>query len=159
MIRQAMKLWWNRFCNKKPTVPTGISLEILAQAITEYRVQGTELMQRLGQKYGLDITVKEQYEELISRRNPNVPRKGSVSQRVNYSFHGGECGFYNLKTQQHVEVILSNPPSFGKIEAWFLKQYLDSTETYKLFSKGIDWQDLKPMLQELYRTGRVEEIN
>lgn len=135
-----------------------MTLDILAKAIIEYRIQGVELMQRLGQKFGLDITVKEQYEELISRRNPNVPRKGSISQRVNYYFHGGACHFFNKKTHQHVEVILTNPPKFGVIDAWFLKAYLDSTQEYKELSSRFDWQELKPIVQELYRTGKIEEI-
>jgi len=135
-----------------------ITLEILAKAISEYRAEGTELMKRLGNKFGYDISVNKQYEELIMRRNPKVPRKGKLSERVNYAFHGGECHFHQKKTQQNIEVILSNPPKFGKIDAWFLKAYLDSTDEYKEYSKELDWQDLKPMLNELYKTGVIQEI-
>ncbi|QXP59016.1 DUF6896 domain-containing protein [Olleya sp. HaHaR_3_96] len=134
------------------------SLEILAKAISEYRAEGTELMKRLGNKFGYDIFVNEQYEEFVTKSNPKVPRKGKLSERVNYAFHGGECHFHKKKTQQNIEVILSNPPKFGKIDAWFLKSYLDSTEEYKEYSEKLDWQDLKPMLIELYRAGFIKEV-
>ncbi|MBD0403904.1 hypothetical protein [Flammeovirga sp. EKP202] len=132
--------------------------EILAKAITEYRNEGSELMYRLGKKFGYDINIQEEYEEFISRSNSKVPRSGKLSERVNYSFHGGECAFHKRKTQQNIEVILINPPKFGKIDTWFLKEFLDSTNEYKELSSDLDWQDLKPILLELYRTGQVEEI-
>lgn len=134
------------------------SLDILASAIAEYRAEGMELMNRLAEKFGYDIMIKEQYEELIWRGNTKVPRKGKLSERVHYSFHGSECRFYKQKTQQIIEVILGNSPRFGKIDAWFLKEFLDSTDAYKEWSSTLDWQELKPMLLELYRTGQVEEI-
>ena len=135
-----------------------LSLEIISKAITEYRNEGIELMYRLGKKFGYDINIQEEYEDFISRSNTKVPRSGKLSERVNYAFHGGGCGFYKRKTQQNVEVILFNPPKFGKIDAWFLKSFLDSTKEYSELTKDIDWQELKPMLNELYKTGKVEEI-
>ena len=135
-----------------------LNLQILTNAITEYRSEGMELMSRLGKKFGYDINNQEEYEEFISRSNTKVPRSGKLSERVNYAFHGGECGFHKRKTQQNVEVILINPPKFGKIDAWFLKEFLDSTDKYKEMSKELDWQELKPMINELYRTGQVEDI-
>jgi hypothetical protein len=135
-----------------------ISLEILTKAILEYRSEGMELMSRLGKKFGYDITVQEEYEELIWKGNIKVPRSGKLSERFNYSFHGGECRFHKRKTQQNIEVILTNPPKFGKIDAWFLKKFLDSTDDYKEMSKDIDWQELKPMLEELYTSGKIKEI-
>ena len=135
-----------------------ITLDILAKAIVEYRTEGKELMKRLGLKFGYDITIEEQYEEFIWRGNKKVPRSGKLSERVNYSFHGGECGFHKRKTQQNVEVILTNPPKFGKIDSWFLKEFLDSTDEYKEMSKELDSEELKPLIHELYGTGQVEEI-
>lgn len=132
--------------------------KILTKAIKDYRMEGIELMKRLGEKFGYDISIEKQFEELIWNGNPNVPRKGQLSERVNYTFHGGECHFHKKKTQQNIEVILSNSPMFGKIDTWFLKQYLDSTEEYKEMFKDMDWQDLKPMLKQLYRSGEIEEI-
>ena len=136
-----------------------ISLDILAEAILAYRSDGMELMKRLGNKFGYDIAEPKEYKELIRRGNSKVPRSGKLSERVNYSFHGAECGFYNRKTKQNIEVILTNPPKFGKIDAWFLKAYLDSTDEYKTVSKKLDWLDIEPMLQELYISGRIKEIN
>jgi hypothetical protein len=105
-----------------------LSLDILAKAIEEYRSEGMELMFRLGNKFGHDITIQKEFEEFISRSNTKIPRSGKLSERVNYSFQGGDCGFQNRKTQQHIEVILTNSPKFGRIDSWFLKQYLDSTK-------------------------------
>ncbi len=135
-----------------------LSLDILAKAIEEYRSQGMDLMIRLGKKFGYDITVKKEYEEFIGRSNTKIPRSGKLSERVNYGFHGGECGFQNRKTQQHIEVILTNSPKFGRIDSWFLKAYLDSTKEYKELSSKMTWEDLKPMLDELYRTGVTKEV-
>ncbi|MGG6231446.1 DUF6896 domain-containing protein [Tenacibaculum sp. SDUM215027] len=135
-----------------------MTLEILTKAIKDYRTEGIELMERLGRKFGYEISIKEQYEELIWKGNSKVPRKGLLSQRVNYAFHGGECHFHKKKTQQNIEVILTNPPKFGKIDAWFLKSFLDSTKEYSELTKNIDWKDLKLMVNELYKTGKIEEI-
>lgn len=135
-----------------------ITLEILAKAILEYRAEQIELMTRLGKKFGYDITVEEEFQELIRRRNPNVPRRGKLSERVNYAFHGGECAFHKRKTQQNIEGILTNAPKFGALDAWFVKAFLDSTKEYKDASKELDWRELTPMLKELYRTGKIEEI-
>lgn len=136
-----------------------ISLDILAKAVTEYRSEGMELMIRLGKKFGYDITVQQEYEELIWKRNPKVPRSGKLSEKINYSFHGGDCGFYKIKTQQTIEVRLTNTPKFGKIDAWFLKVFLESTAEYKDIFKNIDWQELKPMLEELYVSCKIEKID
>lgn len=135
-----------------------MTLQILTKAIKDYRTEGVELMERLGRKFGYDISIKEQYEELIRKGNSKVPRKGQLSQRVNYAFHGGECHFHKKKTQQNIEVILTNPPKFGKIDAWFLKSFLDSTKEYSELTKNIDWKELKLMVNELYKTGKIEEI-
>ena len=72
-----------------------INLDIFQEAVIDYRQEGQELMSKLGEKYGLNIEIKEDYENLISRSNKNIPRRGELSKRWNYSFHGGECGFYN----------------------------------------------------------------
>jgi hypothetical protein len=135
-----------------------IPLDILSKAITEYRSEGKELMIRLGRKFGYDISAPEEYEEFIWKGNPEVPRSGKLSERVNYAFHGGECGFHKRKTQQNIEVVLSNPPEFGKIDSWFLKSFLDSTAEYKELSKETSWEDLKPMLRQLYNSGVIKEI-
>ena len=135
-----------------------LPLEILAKAILEYRNEGRQLMERLGNKFGYDINIQKQYEKLILRGNKNIPISGKLSERVNYSFHGGECGFLKRKTLQKIDVVLSNPPKFGKIDPWFLKVYLDSTIKYKEMSKKLEWQELKPMIDELYRNGKIEEI-
>ncbi|WP_281979228.1 DUF6896 domain-containing protein [Tenacibaculum mesophilum] len=135
-----------------------MTLQILTEAIKEYRREGIELMERLGKKFGYDISIKEQYEELIRKGNSKVPRKGQLSQRVNYAFHGGECHFHKKKTQQNIEVILTNPPKFGKIDSWFLKSFLDSTKEYSELTKNIDWKELKLMVNESYKTGKIEEI-
>ena len=135
-----------------------LTLDILEKAIKEYRSEGTELMKRLGDKFDCDISIPEQYQKLISKSNPDIPRSGKLSERVNYAFHGGECGFHKRKTQQNVEVILSNAPTFGSLDAWFLKECMDSTDSYKKYSKDIQWLDFEPMLDELYRSGRITEI-
>ena len=135
-----------------------IPLEILAQAINEYRAEGIELMERLGKKFGYDISINEQYQEFVTKSNPKVPRKGKLSERVNYAFHGGDYLFHKKKTQQNIEVILSNPPKFGKIDPWFLKSYMDSTKKYKVYSEDLFWEDIKPMLIELYLTGLIKEV-
>lgn len=135
-----------------------MTVEILTEAIKEYRTEGKELMQRLGQKFGYDISIPEEYDELIRRGNPKVPMSGKISERVNYAFHGGECGFHKRKTQQNVEVILTNSPEFGKIDTWFLKAFLESTKKYSELSSDLDWQDLKPMVNELYRKGLIEDV-
>lgn len=135
-----------------------MTVEVLVKAIHEYRSEGVELMKRFGYTFGYDISVMEQCEELLWIRDSKVPRKGAISKGVNYAFHGDACSFYKKKTQQHIEVILSNPPKFGKIDAWFLKSYLDSTKEYTEFAEDTDWLELKRMLRELYRNGLVEEI-
>lgn len=135
-----------------------MTVEVLVKAIHEYRLEGVELMKRLGDTFGYDISVKEQCEELFWIRNPKVPRKGAISKGVNYAFHGDTCAFYKKKTQQHIEVILSNPPQFGKIDAWFLRSYLDSTKEYAELVKDINWLELKRMLGQLYRNGSIVEI-
>jgi hypothetical protein len=58
-----------------------MTLEILTKAINEYQNEGIELMKRLGNKFGYDITIKEQYEELIWKGNSKVPRKGKLSEK------------------------------------------------------------------------------
>jgi len=39
------------------------SLEILAKAINEYKAEGTELMERLKNKFGYDISDNEHFEK------------------------------------------------------------------------------------------------
>jgi hypothetical protein len=127
-----------------------IDNEILKQAIIEYRIAGKKLMFDLGNKYGLDISKPDDFDTLITRSNKTIPRKGALTQRWNYYFHGGACCFYNKKHQQTVEVELSNAPEFGHLDAWFLMRYLESTERYKQYVSGINWIELKPLLQDLY---------
>jgi hypothetical protein len=131
---------------------------ILKQAILEYRAEGKRLMKELGRKFGLDIHKEEDYIRLVSRSESSIPRKGELSKRWNYSFHGGECRFYNKKHQQTVEVVLTNPPEFGHLDAWFLMLYIESTEKYKDQFAGINYQNLKPLLDKLYKMGEIENI-
>ena len=126
-----------------------IDKNILMEAIIEYQNLGRELMQKLGLKYDLDIYKIEDYEKLISRSNKSIPRKGALSKRWNYSFHGGECGFYNKKHQQSVEVILNNSPLFGDLDTYFVMNFLNSTKKYKDSFKNLKWLDLKPIMQEM----------
>jgi hypothetical protein len=135
-----------------------IHQNILKQAILEYRELGKKLMFQLGHKYGLDINQHEQYIELISRSNKSIPRKGELTQRWNYSFHGCECGFYNKKHQQHIEVRLTNPPEFGHLDAWFVMRFMESTATYEEVVKDIEHTDLKLIIHEFYRTGEIENV-
>jgi hypothetical protein len=135
-----------------------INIEIIEQAILDYRADGITLMEKLGKKYSLDIYNEDDYSQLISKNNKLIPRKGELSKRWNYCFHGGECGFYNKKYQQSVEVVLTNPPKFGYIDAWFLMKYMKSTEKYKHNIKDIEWTELKPLLDKLYKSGRIENI-
>ena len=135
-----------------------IDIEIIEQAILDYRFDGSTLMERLGKKYNLDINNEADYLQLISRSNNLIPRKGELSKRWNYAFHGGECGFYNKKYQQKIEVVLTNPPKFGHIDSWFLLQYMQSTEKYKHDIKDIEWTELKLIIDKLYKTGRIENI-
>ncbi|MEZ4887257.1 MAG: hypothetical protein R3E32_21170 [Chitinophagales bacterium] len=135
---------------------TKISKTLLIQAIEEYRIAGKDLMYRLGRKFDLDISIPSEYEELISRGNKLIPRKGQISKRWNYNFHGGQCGFYNKKYQQSVEVNLSNSPHFGDLDAWFVMMYLESTEKYKEFVENIDWLEIKEMIHELIELGEIE---
>lgn len=131
---------------------------ILMQAIFDYRTQGKKLMSELGKKFNLDINHLEEYQELISRINDNIPRKGKLSERWNYYFHGGQCGFYNRKHKQQVEIVLSNPPEFGHIDAWFLLTFMQSTERYKNEARNMDRHELKTMIDGLYKSGQIKDI-
>jgi hypothetical protein len=131
---------------------------IFKRAIIDYRNDGKQLMEKLGKKFDLDVQIESEYEQLISRNNKLVPRKGELSKKWNYSFHGGECGFYNRKYQQSVEVVLSNSPEFGHLDAWFLMKYMISTTKYKDEVEEIEWSDLKPIINELYELGEIENI-
>ena len=135
-----------------------VDSNIIKQAIFDYRIQGKKLMFELGKKFELDINNLEEYEKLISRSNENIPRKGKLSERWNYYFHGRECGFYNKKHKQQIEVVLSNPPEFGHINAWFLHSFIESTERYKNEIKNINWQELQIIINELYKSGQIQYI-
>ncbi len=133
-----------------------MDLHLLKQAILEYREEGKRLMAELGRKYGLDITVPEEYSRLISRSNQSVSRKGALSDEWNYAFHGHACGFYHRKSRQTVEVVLGNAPEFGELDAWFLMQYMESTEKYRTTVERVHWLELKPAIQELYANREIE---
>ena len=135
-----------------------INLNIIKQAIIDYRKDGKELMQKLAQKFELDITNEKDYDKLIERNNVEIPRNGELSKRWNYAFHGCECGFYNKKSKQQVEVVLSNQPEFGHIDSWFLLSYMQSTEKYKKEIEGINWQELKPLIEKLYDSGEIVPV-
>lgn len=135
-----------------------IEIKVLIEAIADYRKEGKQLMIRLGKRYGLDISIESEYIEMITRGSKLVPRKGTISDRLNYHFHGGDCSFYNKKHQQHVTVALSNHPEFGHLDAWFLFKYLKSTKKYKDKIFDTNWLDLKPLLEKLYESGEVENI-
>jgi len=135
-----------------------LNVEIVKEAIDSYRKEGKELMFKLGEKYDLDIKTNEDYEKLISRGNKDIPRRGELSKRWNYTFHGGECGFYNKKHQKLVEVVLSNPPEFGHIDSWFLLSYMKSSEKYKKEISGLNWQELKKVVDKLYINGEIQKV-
>jgi hypothetical protein len=150
-----MKSWLKSLFNANDKA----DLNTIKQAILDYRIEGKKLMFELGKKYNLDINNSEEYEKLISRNNENIPRKGKLSERWNYYFHGCECGFYNKKHQQSVEVGLSNPPEFGHVDAWFLLSYMQSTEKYRNEIKDINWQELQKIIHKLYKNGEIENID
>lgn len=151
-----IKKWIHNLLKKEES--NDINLDIFQEATIDYRQEGKELMFKLGEKYGLNIEVKEDYEKLISRSNKNIPRRGELSNRWNYSFHSGECGFYNKKHQKQVEVVLSNPPEFGHIDSWFLLSYMQSVEKHKSEVAEMDWQKLKLIIEKLYATGKIKKV-
>lgn len=151
-----IKKWIRNLFQKEKS--TDINLDIIQEAILNYRKEGKELMFKLGEKYGLDIKIKEDYEKLISKSNQDIPRKGALSKRWNYKFHGKECGFYNKKHQKPVEVVLSNSPEFGYIDSWFLLSYMQSIEKYKNEVEGMDWQKLKLAVHKLYSNGQILQV-
>ncbi len=132
-----------------------IDPQILKQAIIDYRHLGKQLMKDLGLKFGLDITITEEYDQLIWRGNQNILRKGQLSQRWNYQLRGSKCNFYNKKHQQHVTVHFVNTPEFRHIDEWHLMMFLESTEQYKKAFEGVEWLDLKPVVSELYNSGEI----
>lgn len=132
-----------------------IDLEIIKQAIIDYRIEGKILMRKLAKKYNLNINDENDYNKLITRSNKEIPRRGQLSKRWNYAFHGSECGFYNRKHHQQVEVVLNNHPNFEHIEPWFLLSYMKSTDKYKTKIVGLDWQQLKPIIENLYKSGDI----
>ncbi len=134
-----------------------IDLNTIKQAIFDYRNEGKKLMFELGNKYELNISNSEDYEKLVSRSNENIPRRGKLSESWNYVFHGCECGFHN-KTGQSVEVVLSNAPEFGHIDAWFLLSFMKSTNEYRNEVNGMNWQELQKVINKLYESGEVENI-
>ena len=136
-----------------------VNHDLVKEAIIDYRNDGKKLIFKLAEQYNLDLENEVDYEKLISRSNKEIPRKGKISERWNYYFHGCECGFYNKKYQQRVEVVLSNPPEFGHIDSWFLLSYMESTEKYKNGIKGVKWQELKSVIEKLYETGEIELVN
>ncbi len=136
-----------------------IELDVVKEAIIDYRIEGKELMRKLAEKYGLDIQNEKDYKKLIAKNNEEIPRNGELSKRWNYAFHGCECGFYNKKYKQKVEVVLCNHPEFGHIDSWFLLSYMESTEKYKKAIEGINWQQLKPLIEKLYETGEIKPVN
>ncbi len=149
-----IKKWFQSLFKQSKVNP-----RVIIEAINDYRIDGKKLMHELGKKYGLDIKKTEDFEKLTLRNNEKIPRKGELSKRWNYYFHGLECGFYNKKHQQRVEVVLSNPPEFGHVDSWFLLSYMESTEKYKNEIKGIKWQELKSIIDGLYETGEIEAVN
>ena len=51
-----------------------------------------------------------------------------------------------------------NAPELGIVEAWFLLSFLKSTEAYKSLAKDLDWQKLDGILNQLYSTNEIKEI-
>jgi hypothetical protein len=133
-----------------------VDLNIIKQAILDYRSEGENLMFELGKKYNLDIQNTEDYEKLISKNNENIPRKGKLSGKCKYVFHGRECGFH-IK-QKRIEVVLTNAPEFGHIDSWFLISYMNSIEKYRKEIDGMDSQELQKLINKLYDSGEVENI-
>ena len=152
-----IKKWIHNLLKKEEN--NDINLDVFQEAIIDYRQEGKELMFKLGEKYGLNIEIKEDYENLIFRGNKNIPRKGELSKRWNYSFHGGECGFYSKKNQKQVEVVLTNPPEFGHIDPWFLLSYMQSVDKYKSEVAELDWQKLKLVIEKLYLNGQIKKVD
>ena len=132
-----------------------IDLHILKQAILDYRKEGEELMILLGIKFGYDISVFDEYSMLIARSNDKVPMKGQLSKRWNFAFHGGECSFFDKKSKLDVDVILSNPPKFGSLDAWFLMNYMESNEKYNKIVEREEWLELEKLIQILYDTNEI----
>ena len=60
-----IKNWLEFFKNNK----SKIKLDVIKEAIIDYRSDGKELMRKLAEKYGLDIENEKDYEKLISRNN------------------------------------------------------------------------------------------
>ncbi|UZO82354.1 hypothetical protein NBT05_07730 [Aquimarina sp. ERC-38] len=151
-----IKKWIHNLLKKEER--NDVNLDIVQEAITDYRQEGKELMFKLGEKYGLDIGIKEDYEKLISRSNKNIPRRGELSKRWNYNFHIGGCRFYNKKHQKKVEVVLTNSPEFGHIDSWFLLSYMQSVDKYKSEVEGMDRQNLKLVVEKLYMDNKIKKV-
>ena len=131
-----------------------INLNILEAIITEYRNAQQFLMNCLNEEY--DNSNSKDASNWIN--NGNVPQKGLLKNGWDFTFHGGDCQFFNKESNQTVEVVLSNNPDFAHIDAWFLMQYIESTKKYAKLSEGLRRTDLKTLIQQLYDSNRIENI-
>lgn len=77
-----------------------------------------------------------------------------------YAFHGFDCSFENLKTEQYLEASLICGNQFGQLDPWFFIGYIESTKSYiplhiKLYDRS---NDGKIILKRMLEKGILKEI-
>lgn len=124
-----------------------IPIDSIENAIYNYKKDCKRLVDRLAEKYTIIKKSENDYAFLFERTFYNIPRKGQLSQRWNFTFHGDACHFYNKKHKQSIEVSLENFYKSEHVDPWFLFEYMKSTHNFKSICENMDWITFKSYLK------------
>ncbi len=123
--------------------------QLLLEAITLFDQKAKELIQVLAKENNLDLTKKDPFSELISRKNNRW--KGELSNNWIYQFHGDACKFENRISKQLVDVKINLSGNYGAISDFYLFQFIQTTDSLTYLKKTFQSiQEISTILIQLY---------
>jgi hypothetical protein len=132
---------WHLYWSKRIQIEKALStMEILSkqgeiyQCAKAYKQQGIELMERMSEKFGLNLETLQGLFELKFKKSER--QRGKLDEEWDYWFHGAECRFDNSQTGQIVEIILAPKSVMGFLDGYFWLEYMQSTDRFKYLA---DW--------------------
>lgn len=130
---------WNNQIYILPAMATGKILsrkQDIYDCARSFGKDATELMQQMAVTFGINLETLEGWEELKHVKSER--QRGALDEHWDYFLHGAECRFEHNKTGQVVEAIIITHPEFGCLDAYFLYNYMSTTERFKELAAWFD---------------------
>lgn len=124
--------------------------DAIFKCMQEFRQEANYKMAQLAFEFDFEIKYPISFPKTVYRHYNN---KGTLKGEWSFYFHGSHCRFEHLNTGQVLEVLFTQSPEFGYIDAFFFSVYINTTEKHKWLATIMSQDDIDIAIDLLVQEG------